>query len=63
MDDVTIQRLTLSWMRRRQWENKALAGEIVSLLGKVMGGKKDGSRTQPGRISGAEMLGMMGVEV
>lgn len=68
MDDVTVQRLALSWMRRRQWENQSLAGEIVSLLGQAMGNKKDGrvpagSRTRPGRISGAEMLGMMGVEI
>lgn len=66
-----MQRLSLAWMRRKRWENRALAGEIVSLLGQAMGGKaqKNQAGSQRGRqkhvnwVSGGEMLAMMGVKL
>lgn len=72
MDSLTLQRLSLAWMRRKRWENRALAGEIVSLLGQAMGGKaqKNQAGSQRGRqqksanwVSGGEMLAMMGVKL
>lgn len=65
MDSLTVQRLSLAWMRRKRWENRALAGEIVSLLGQAMGGGKDrpAATKSVTRIPAGEMLAMMGVTV
>lgn len=67
MDSLTVQRLSLAWMRRKRWENRALAGEIVSLLAQAMGGGKDrpaATKSRPvTRIPAGEMLAMMGVKL
>lgn len=67
MDSLTAQRLALAWMRRKRWEHKALAAEVVSLLGQAMGGKENKPGAAPARrgnwVSGGEMLGMMGLSL
>lgn len=68
MDSTTAQRLALAWIRRRRWEQRMLAAEVVGLLGQAMGGKKDNTPAKaPARkgqwVSGGEMLAMMGMKL
>lgn len=76
MDSTTAQRLAMAWMRRKRWEHRALAAEVVGLLGQAMGGPSTGSgrggkETKPARaparkgvwVSGADMLSMMGLQL
>jgi hypothetical protein len=64
MDSLTVQRLVFAWMRRKRWESRLLAGEIAALF-TPPGAKPAGRNSAPartvGRISGGEMLAMMGV--
>ena len=63
MDSLTIQRLTFAWVRRKRWESQLLAREITALF--TPAGKPTGRNSSPprtvGKISGGEMLAMMGV--
>lgn len=62
-----MQRLALAWMRRKKWQNQALAAEVVSLLAKAMGGKGPEAEGQGKpkkfipRISSDQMMQMMGI--
>lgn len=66
MDALTVQRLTLAYMRRRKAENEALALEVVALLGQAMGGSAE-SQPKPSRkinkVPGSMVLDMMGVKL
>ena len=59
----------MAYVRRKEAESRLMAIEIVSAAGLALGGdKKPGNNTGPpanrsGKISGAEMLGLMGVDL
>jgi hypothetical protein len=70
MDSLTVQRLVFAWMRRKRWESQLLGREIAALFTPASptgsGRSPSTGRSSPpgrtiNRISGGEMLAMMGV--
>ena len=58
LDTVQRAELELACLRRKQWEARLQAVEIVGLLGKALGGGKGSPPAK--RVSAATMLSMLG---
>lgn len=70
MDPVTLERLATAYVRRQTFEGQILATQVMIQLGAGMKPpeKEEGERPSVGkkivqRVSSAELLGMMGLDI
>lgn len=59
MGAMQVTRLLNAYLRRKEWEHRALSAQIIGLLGQAMGGKSTPSSVPPANIAQANRRALL----